>query len=56
MGPSTSKDIFEKNSAENFDWSDLPLHQRNNAAAHKMCSANMSCETTTKRIEDYILP
>jgi hypothetical protein len=48
------KDIVEKNSVENFDLSDMPLHQRNKAAARKMCSANMSRETTTKKIEEYI--
>jgi hypothetical protein len=47
-------DMFEPEPAEEYDLTDVPLHQQTKAAAHQMCSANMSREVTTKEFEEYV--
>jgi hypothetical protein len=48
------KDMFEPKMAEEYDLTDVPLHQQTKAAAPQMCSANMSHKVTTKDFEEYV--
>jgi hypothetical protein len=48
------KDMFEPEPAEEYNLTDVPLHQQTKAAAHQMCSANMSRKVTTKEFEEYV--
>jgi hypothetical protein len=48
------KDMFEPELAEEYDLTDVPLHQQTKAAARQMCSANMSRKVTTKEFEENV--
>jgi hypothetical protein len=46
--------MFEPELAEEYNMTDVPLHQQTKAAARQMCSANMSRKVTTIEFEEYV--
>jgi hypothetical protein len=46
--------MFEPEPAEEYNLTDVPLHQQTKATACQMCSANMSHKVTTKEFEEYV--
>jgi hypothetical protein len=46
--------MFEAQPAEEYDLTDVPLHQQTKAAPRQMCSANLSRKVTTKEFEEYV--
>jgi hypothetical protein len=48
------RNMFEPKQPEEYDLTDVPLHQQTKAAARQMCSANMSRKVTTKEFEEYV--